>query len=174
MKPHVRNSSSHAFFGRHGKSVMVGTDATRVPDHQAGRVQSSHFLTKFCIAEMKRRFGAFEYHVTNEWSDSVTYTPDEFPVVGLMDGNGQYIIGGIAGSGTAVGFNPARCVVHRLLGCTDEPDDFPLEYFSPTRLLSPSTRTWPALENGVADNPASVAAEWRQRPNGDKKGPVSA
>jgi len=168
MKPHVGISSSHTFFGHHGKSVMVGTDATRVPDLQAGRVQPSRFLTKFCIAEIKRRFGAFEYHVTDEWSGTVTYTPNEYPVVGLMDGNRQYIIGGMAGSETTVGFNAARCIVNRLLGCTDEPDDFPPEYFSPI------THTWSALENGVADNPAFVAAEWWQRPNGDKKGPVSA
>ena len=161
MKPHVGISSSHAFFGRHGKSVMVGTDATRVPDRQAGRVQPSRFLTKFCIAEMEQRFGPSEYHVTNEWSGTVTYTPDEYPVVGLMDGNQQYIIGGMAGSGTAVGFNASRCVVNQLLGCTDEPDDFPLEYFSPMRLLSPRTHNWPALENGEADNPASVVTEWR-------------
>lgn len=81
--------------------------------------------------------------VTHEWSGTVSYTPDEYPIVGLMDGHRQYIIGGMAGSGTGVSFNAARCVVNRILGFTDEPDDYPPEYFAPTRLLDPQHHTWP-------------------------------
>jgi hypothetical protein len=63
-----------------------------------------------------------------------------------MDGHRQYVIGGMAGSGTGVSFNAGRCVVNRILGLTDEPDDYPLEYFGPTRLLDPERHAWPRLE----------------------------
>ena len=146
MKPHVGISGQQGFFGRHGSSVMVGSDATRVPDREAGRIQPSRFITKFLIAEMSRGFGPATYHVTNEWSGTVSYTPDEYPIVGLMDGKRQYIIGGMAGSGTAVSFNAGRCVVNRILGNRDEEDDYPPAYFSPTRLLDPGNHDWPELD----------------------------
>ena len=146
LKPHVGVSGSEGFFGRHGDTVLVGTDATRVPDRQAGRIQPSRFLTKFCVAEMQRMFGRHPYHVTHEWSGTVSYTPDEYPVVGLVDGKRHYMIGGMAGSGTAVGFNAARCIVNRILGMSDEPDDFPPEYFAPSRLLDPVQHPWPEME----------------------------
>ena len=107
IKPHMGISNSRAFFGKHGSKVMVGSDATRVPDHEAGRVQPSRFLTKYICGEMENAFGTSQYHVTNEWSGTVAYTPDEYPIVGLIDGKRQHIIGGMAGSGTAVGFNGA-------------------------------------------------------------------
>ena len=43
-------------------------------------------------------------------------------------------------------FNAGRCVVNRILGLTDEPDDYPPEYFAPTRLLDPRRHNWPTLE----------------------------
>jgi len=151
MKPHIGISGTYAFFGRHGNNIMIGSDSTRVPDRQAGVNQPSRFLTKFCIAELKKVYGRFTYHVKNEWSGTVTYTPDEYPVVGLMDSKRQHIIGGMAGSGTAVGFNAARCIVNRMLGRTDQPDDFPPQYFSPMRLLNPARHEWPKLEQSKAE-----------------------
>lgn len=147
MKPHVGISGSRAFFGKHDGKVLIGSDSTRVPDREAGRIQPSRFITKFLLGEMRKYYGPYRYRVTHEWSGTVSYTPDEFPIVGLMDGRRQYIIGGMAGSGTAVSFNAARCIVNRILGLTDEPDDYPPEYFSPTRLLHPQRHTWPALES---------------------------
>lgn len=146
MQPHVGISGSRAFFGKHHDKVMVGSDATRVPDREAGRIQPSRFITKFLLVEMRRYFGPNRYHITHEWSGTVSYTPDEYPIVGLMDGHRQYIIGGMAGSGTGVSFNAGRCVVNRILGLTDEPDDYPPEYFAPTRLLDPQQHLWPKLE----------------------------
>ncbi len=64
-----------------------------------------------------------------------------------MDGHRQPIIAGMAGSGTSVSFNPARCVVNRILELTDEPDDYPPEYFAPTRLLDPRNHLWPELNS---------------------------
>lgn len=146
IKPHVGISGARAFFGKHDGKVLIGSDSTRVPDREAGRFQPSRFITKFLLGEMKKYYGPYRYRVTHEWSGTVSYTPDEFPIVGLMDGQRQYIIGGMAGSGTAVSFNAARCIVNRMLSITDEPDDYPPEYFSPTRLLDPQRHIWPTLE----------------------------
>lgn len=146
MRPHVGISGPRAFFGRHHDRIIIGSDATRVPDHEAGRMQPSRFITRFVLGEMLRYFGPYRCHVTHEWSGTVSYTPDEFPVVGAIDGRRHYLIGGMAGSGTGVSFNAARCVVNRILGIDAEPDDYPPEYFSPTRLLDPDHHTWPDLE----------------------------
>lgn len=149
MRPHVGISGTRGFFGKHGSRVMVGSDATRVPDREAGRIQPSRFITKFLLGEMRRYFGPSRYHVTHEWSGTVSYTPDEYPIVGVMDEHRQYIIAGMAGSGTGVSFNAARCVVLRILDRHDEPDDYPSEYFGPTRLLAPQRHRWPNLETSA-------------------------
>ena len=146
IRPRVGISGTRGFFGKHGDRVMVGSDSTRVPDREAGRIQPSRFITKFLLGEMQRYFGPSHYHVTHEWSGTVSYTPDEYPIVGVMDGHRQYIIGGMAGSGTGVSFNAGRCVVNRILGLTDEPDDYPPEYFAPSRLLDSQHHNWPALK----------------------------
>lgn len=146
MKPHVGISGTRAFFGRHGNETMIGSDATRVPDKEAGKIQPSRFLTHYLCTELNEVFAPAQYTITNEWSGTVTYTPDEYPVVGSIDGGGKYIIGGMAGSGTAVSFNAARCITNRVLGVEGESDDYPEEYFSPRRLLDPSGHTWPELE----------------------------
>ena len=147
MKPHVGISNSRAFFGRHGSETLVGSDATRVPDHEAGRIQPSRFLTHFVCTELQRAFGRATYTITHEWSGTVTYTPDEYPVVGVFDGKRQYILGGMAGSGTAISFNGGRCIANRILGDASEPDDYPDAYFSPLRLLDPAGHHWPELED---------------------------
>lgn len=146
MQSYVGISGTRSFFGKHDGMVLIGSDATRIPDHEAGRIQPSRFITKFVVGEMSEYFGAFRYVITHEWSGTVSYTPDEYPIVGLMDGHRQYIIGGMAGSGTGVSFNAGRCIVNRILGLTNESDDYPPEYFSPTRLLDPTHHTWPGLE----------------------------
>jgi hypothetical protein len=64
--------------------------------------------------------------------------PDEFPIVGQMDGKRQYIIGGMAGWGTAVSFNAGRCIVNRILGITSEPEDYP-GVFQPHPSAGPAT-----------------------------------
>lgn len=146
MKPNIGISGPWFFGGRHGRGVMVGSDATRVPDSEADCNQPSRFLTKFLCGELKRYFGTYHWRLTHEWSGCVGYTPDEFPIVGLIDGKRQYIIGGMCGSGTAVSFNGARHVVQQILGL-EGPDDYPAEYFAPTRLLDPNNHRWPALED---------------------------
>ena len=70
-----------------------------------------------------------------------------FRIVGLLDGKRQYIVAGMVGSGSNVSFNAARCVVGRILG-TGEQDDYPEEYFSPTRVMEPGKHRWPAVDGG--------------------------
>jgi len=145
LRPNIGISGSWIFAGRHGTTTMIGSDSTRVPDHHAGRFQPSRFLTKFLCGELKRLFGSYRLRITHEWSGTVGYTPDEYPIVGTFDGKRQHIIAGMAGSGTAVSFNAARCIVNRILDLHDEPDDYPNAYFGPTRLLDPKHHSWPEL-----------------------------
>ena len=79
----------------------------------------------------------------NEWSGTVGYTLDEYPIVGSIDNKGLFIIAGMAGSGSGVSFNGGRCIVNRILGKTDEPDDYPPSYFAPSRLMNPTHHQWP-------------------------------
>ena len=132
MKSGVGISTDRAFHGRHGNGVLFGSDATRVPDHEAGGNRPSRFITNFVITEMEARFDMKRIHVSHEWSGTVSYTPDEFPLVGLMDGKRMYIIGGLAGSGSGVSFNAGRHIVQLICGI-HEPDFYPEKYFSPDR-----------------------------------------
>lgn len=147
IKPHVGISGTRAFFARHGDAILAGSDATRVPDAEAGIIQPSRFITAFVLGELRNYYGPSPVRVTHEWSGTVSYTPDEYPIVGVMDGHRQYVIAGMAGSGTAVSFNGGRCIVNRILGKTDEPDDYPAEYFAPSRLLDPRNHQWPQLKS---------------------------
>ena len=83
----------------------------------------------------------------------------------------KLIIAGMAGSGTAVSFNAARWTCDQILGI-DGDNDYPAEYFSPTRLLNPDQHRWPKIEldsqfaneavagGGKKDKPAMYA--WRR------------
>ena len=52
----------------------------------------------------------------------------------------------MCGSGSAVSFNAGRCIVNRILGLADEPDDYPETYFAPSRLLDPQGHRWPEID----------------------------
>jgi glycine/D-amino acid oxidase-like deaminating enzyme len=134
MKGGIGISTDRAFYGKHRDGVLFGSDATRVPDSRAGSNHPSRFITNFVLTEMQSQFGVQRMHVTHEWSGTVSYTPDEFPLVGLMDGKRLYMIGGMAGSGSGVSFNAARHIVQKILKI-DGPDYYPEKYFSPARFL---------------------------------------
>ncbi len=135
------------FYGTRRKDkVLIGSDSTRVPDRLAGQYRPSRFLTRFALSELQRLFGAFGWHLTHEWAGTVSYTPDGYPLIGPLDEYGKYMIGGMAGSGSGIAFNAARCIVNRILNLTKEPDDYPEEYFAPSRLLDPRTHNWPELK----------------------------
>jgi len=139
MKAGIGISSDRAFYGRHGDQVLFGSDATRVPDREAGRNQPSRFITSFALTEMRAHFGVDRMHVTNEWSGTVSYTPDEFPIVGTMDDKRMYMIGGMAGSGSAVAFHAALHIVKKICGIEDgRTDYYPERYFSPARFRNQS------------------------------------
>ena len=167
-------SGAWFFCHRRGDRIIFGSDATRVPDREAGRHQPSRFLTKFLLGELERYFGPFRARVTNEWSGTVGYTPDEYPIIGLMDGKRQYIIAGMAGSGTGVAFNAARCICNRILGA-DVDDDYPPAYFSPTRLLDTQHHVWPEIDddsdtsNGVVRRGPHFLSEGTARQRGSMR-----
>ncbi|MAE67091.1 MAG: hypothetical protein CMJ18_22760 [Phycisphaeraceae bacterium] len=146
MPPYIGLSAAWFFGGRYGKRVLFGSGGPRRADDEAGRNDPSRFLSRFVGAELARYYGPYRLEMTNEWSGTVSYTPDEYPIVGVFDGKRQHIIGGMAGSGSGVSFNAGRCVVNRVLGLTDEPDDYPHAYFGPQRLLDPGGHTWPEVE----------------------------
>lgn len=145
MRSHIGLSGKRGFFGHHGNGVMVGSDASRIPPGKAGSNNPSRFITKFLMGDLHRHFGRSQVHVTHEWSGTPGFTADEFPVVGLLDGKGQYLIGGMCGSGTAVSFNGARHLVEQILEL-EGPDDYPVGYFAPSRLLDPVNHPWPEIE----------------------------
>jgi gamma-glutamylputrescine oxidase len=147
--PEDNSISGRYFFGaRRGNVLLAGTDSTRVPDRLAGCNNPSRLLTKFSLSEYKRVYGPYRFKLTNEWSGTVGYTPDEYPIIGALDDLGQYIIAGMCGSGSGVAFNAARCMVNRILKITDQRDDYPPEYFAPSRLLDPEQHPWPKLNEG--------------------------
>jgi glycine/D-amino acid oxidase-like deaminating enzyme len=145
MKPHIGISGNWWFCGRYDQRVLFGSGGSRLPDREAGRNRPSRYLTKFVAAQLAQAYGPFQLHLKNEWSGTVGYTADEYPVVGLVDGQGQYVIAGMCGSGSGVSFNAARCICNRILNITGEADHYPEAYFAPSRLLSPRTHAWPAV-----------------------------
>lgn len=146
VKPNVSLSASTFFCTRHRNGILFGSDETPIPGREVGRERPSRFITMFVMARLRASFGAFPLRVTHEWAGSAGFTPDEYPVVGLIDGKRQYIIAGMSGSGTAVSFNAGRCLCARMLGHADT-DDYPPEYFSPERLLDPANHIWPEVES---------------------------
>lgn len=146
MKPNLVIAGPKAFWAREDDAVLFGTDSTIIPYQKAGQNKPSRFLTKFFLSHMNEMYGRSTVHVTNEWSGSVSYTNDEFPVIGKLDKKRQYMIGGMVGSGSNISFNAGRCLVGRVLGADENSDDYPPEYFSPTRILDPQNHSWPPLE----------------------------
>ena len=145
MKPHIGLSGTRVFFGKHYDGMLVGSDATRIPDERADLTKPSRFISKFCLGEIAAYFGPYCATITHEWAGCVGFTEDQYPIVGLIDGKRQFIIAGMAGSGSAVSFNAARCVCNRILGKSED-DDYPQEYFSPTRLMDPGNHKWPEVK----------------------------
>jgi glycine/D-amino acid oxidase-like deaminating enzyme len=120
------------FFARINKGVLLGSDESRVSDDEANKNQPSRFITKYVLSRMRQYFSIREIRITNEWSGTMGMTPDEYPVIGLMDGKRLYIVGGLAGSGSGVSFLGARHVIRKILG-KEGVDYYPEKYFSPTR-----------------------------------------
>ncbi len=143
----VSVSNSLAFMERREAGTLFGSDETPLPDRLAGNNRPSRFVSAVALSEIHRYFPNSTLRVTHEWSGTVGFTPDQYPVVGLLDGKRQYIIGGMCGSGTGVSFNAGRCIVNRILARTTDDDDYPPEYFAPSRLLDPQHHPWPTLSS---------------------------
>ena len=142
VKPNVPFSGSTFFCVRHRDGILFGSDETPIPDSGIGRNVPSRFITAFVAAQLQAKFAPFPLRVTNEWAGSVGFTPDEYPLVGLIDGKRHHLVAGMSGSGTAVSFNAGRCLCERILGRAHD-DDYPPEYFAPSRLLDPTSHVWP-------------------------------
>jgi len=145
MKPHIGLSNNSGFFARVGKGITLGSDETQINYRYAGCSNPSRFITKYVISEIHRLFGQSKIHMTHEWSGTAGFTDDEYPVIGLLDGKRQYIIGGMCGSGTAVSFNGAHYIVQQILNL-EGPDDYPQSFFAPTRILDPKNHPWPSAD----------------------------
>lgn len=142
MKPRVAMGGANSWFGKHPDGVILGTGGIPLDYTQAGRIRPSRFLTSYVIAEVQDMFGHSPMHVFREWSCTAGFTNDEYPIVGVLDGKRQYVIAGMCGSGSGVHFNGARHVVDDILRI-DGPNDYPEEFFSPTRVLDPARHRWP-------------------------------
>jgi len=141
-------STSTGYVIAHDGGLVFGSDETPVADRNAGCNRPSRFITCYLLGEIRRCFGPLRLKISHEWSATAGFTPDEYPIVGSIDGHGQHIIAGMCGSGTAVSFNAARCIVNRLLGLESETDDYPEAYFAPSRVLDPKNHPWPECPQG--------------------------
>ena len=134
MKPQVAVSGPLGFYSRVAEGGMVfGSDNTPVPPEKAGLNQPSRFITRLQCTEIGKHWGAAPQRVTHEWTGTTSTTPDKYPVIGLMDEQGLYILGGFAGAGSAASFNAGQTVVFQILGKSSESNYHPEEFLSPMR-----------------------------------------
>lgn len=148
IKSGVAMGGPNSWFGKHQNGIFMGSDGTRVHHTRAGYINPSRFITKYIVSDIHKSFGHSSMHVTREWSCTAGFTNDEYPIIGLIDGKRQYIIAGMCGSGSSVHFNGARHIVNKILGVEDQ-NDYPEEFFSPTRVLHPKSHKWPSLTDQV-------------------------
>ncbi len=139
MEPGVGISGYLGWYARIASGGMVlGSDHTPVANREAGRNMPSRFITRYTAAAMARHWDPEPMRITNEWTGTTSTTPDKFPVVGLLDGRGLYMLGGFAGAGSAVSFNAGETIVRRMLGQVCDPEHHPEEFFSPLRFTDPA------------------------------------
>lgn len=148
IKSGVAMGGPNSWFGKHQSGIFMGSDGTRVHHTHAGYINPSRFITKYIVSDIHRSFGHSSMHVTREWSCTAGFTNDEYPIVGLIDGKRQYIVAGMCGSGSSVHFNGARHIVNSILGVKGH-NDYPEEFFSPTRILDPKSHKWPSLDDQI-------------------------
>ena len=136
MKPQVAVSGPLGFYSRIAQGGMVfGSDSTPVAPEQAGLNQPSRFITRFQCTEIGKYWGLAPLRVTHEWTGTTSTTPDKYPVIGLMDGHGLFILGGFAGAGSAASFNAGQTIVFQILRKASQSNYHPEEYFSPMRFI---------------------------------------
>ena len=139
MTPQIGVSGPLGWFSRVASGGLVfGSDHTPVKNHQAGSNEPSRFITRYESAAICKHWDPGPLHVTHEWTGTTSTTPDKYPVVGLLDRHGLYMLGGFAGAGSAVSFNAGQTIVNQILGRPCEPNYHPEEYFSPFRFTDPS------------------------------------
>ena len=138
MKPRVGITGPLGFFTRvAGGGIVFGSDNTAVAPDQVDQTKPSRFITRFRCAAIGKYWGWAPMRVTHEWTGTTSNTPDKYPVVGLLDGHGLYMLGGFAGAGSAASFNAGQTVVDQVLGTSREPTYHPEAFFSPLRFTDP-------------------------------------
>jgi glycine/D-amino acid oxidase-like deaminating enzyme len=120
-----------------GGGILFGTDHTQVAPEQASGNEPSKFITRFMCTEVEDYWGRSLLRVTHHWTGTTGSSPDKFPVVGVLDGNGLLMLGGFSGAGSAISFNAGRHIVFHILGKQCIPEYHPPQYFSPARFTDP-------------------------------------
>ena len=139
MEPRVGISGYLGWYVRAASGgIVFGSDHTPVAPSRAGRSRPSRFITRYTAAAMEKHWDPEPMRVTREWTGTTAQSPDKFPLVGLLDGHGLYMLGGFAGAGSAVSFNAGETLVRRMLGKPCDPEYHPEEYFSPLRFTDPA------------------------------------
>lgn len=139
MTPQIGVSGPLGWFSRVASGgIVFGSDHTPVKQNQAGGNEPSRFITRFESTEIGKHWSPEPLRVTHEWTGTTSTTPDKYPVVGLMDDHGLYMLGGFAGAGSAVSFNAGETIVNLIQGRSCEPNYHPEQYFSPFRFTDPS------------------------------------
>ena len=134
LKQHVGVSGPLGWYTRVAAGGMVfGSDHTPIRQDQAGTNNPSRFITISRAAAIAETWDTEPLSITHEWTGTTSTTPDKFPIVGLLDEQGLYMIGGFAGAGSAVSFNAGYTIATRILGITPEKEYHPPEFFSVTR-----------------------------------------
>jgi glycine/D-amino acid oxidase-like deaminating enzyme len=113
--------------------MVFGSDHTPVRQAQAGMNKPSRFITLCRAAAFAENWEPEPLLITHEWTGTTATTPDKFPIVGLLDGRGLYMLGGFAGAGSAVSFNAGHTIVAQVLGSANQFEYHPEEYFSVRR-----------------------------------------
>ena len=138
MTPRIGVSGPLGWFSRVAAGgIVFGSDHTPVRKQQIGGNDPSRFITRYESAAIGKHWDPAPLHVTHEWTGTTSTTPDKYPVVGLLDSCGLYMLGGFAGAGSAVSFNAGQTIVNLILGRPCQPDYHPEQFFSPFRFTDP-------------------------------------
>jgi glycine/D-amino acid oxidase-like deaminating enzyme len=127
------SSGPFTWFHPRENGFAFGSDTTPIPHEDVWLNNPSRMITLSSVAEAYRLWGLTPLTIYNEWTGSVALSPDNYPVIGSLDGHGAWICGAYAGAGSTCSFRGALRMINAVLGRDDELDAFPDEFFSPAR-----------------------------------------
>ena len=127
------SSGPFSWFHPRPNGFAFGSDTSPIPLAEVPWNNPSRLVTLITAAEALRLWGDTSFTIYHEWSGSVALSPDNYPVIGSVDGHGMWICGAYAGAGSTCSFRGALRVIHAILGHDDEAEVFPDRFFSPAR-----------------------------------------